>query len=171
MAATQNITSFAHNLGNKAMDAITGFEGIITARVQHMFGCSTYGIVPQDLGGDGSVKKTEYFDEARIQIINTGVAPKDAQENEFDKIFIHGMGKEARDKMTGFQGKVAYRIEYLYGCSGYGLLPEVDKDGKTRDCEQFDEGRIEIIGGGIDPDQVQVPKRGAVVNRDAPSLR
>lgn len=161
------ITSFAHNLGVKAKDPISGFEGIITARAQHMFGCSTYGLAPTSLGGDGQVKKTEYFDESRIEILDNGIAPE-GQENCFDKIFLYPMGKEAKDKLTGLSGKIVYRVEYLHGCNGIGLLPVVDKDGKTRESELFDEGRIEIIGEGIDPTTVQTPKRGALTNREAP---
>lgn len=163
---TTTITSFMYDLGLEAKDPISGFSGIIVARVHHLFGCSTYGIAPREVGSDGSTKKTEYFDEARLEIVGDGVRRKGTAV--FDEIFMHAAGKEARDKVTGFEGKIAYRIEYLYSCNQYGLMPTVDKEGKTRDMEQFDEGRIEVIGEGIKPEEVAAPKRGGVVNRDAP---
>lgn len=166
------ITSFKYALGLTAKDPISGFEGVIVTRVQHIFGCSTYGLAPTELSSDGQTKKTEFFDEARIEILgDKGHVPGEAEEDRFDDIFLHPIGKEARDKMTGMTGTIAYRVEYLYTCNGYGVLPSIDKEGKSRDAEQYDEGRIEILGDGVAPEEVQVAKRGPLVNRDAPRLR
>lgn len=77
------------------------------------------------------------------------------------------LGKEGRDKITDFQGIVTAKVEYLYGCSQYGLSPKVDENGKIGDTQFFDEGRIEVIGDGILPEEVKVEKNGGV-NRDMP---
>jgi hypothetical protein len=77
-----------------------------------------------------------------------------------------GLGKKARDKITGFEGIVIGRIQYLTGCDQYGIVPPM-KDGKPSSAEWFDEGRIEVIGEGITPESVQAPQRGGP-NRDAP---
>lgn len=82
-------------------------------------------------------------------------------------VFKHELGKEAVDKITGFKGIIIGRIEYMFGCAQYGLSPKVGDDGKTLSTEWFDEGRIEIVGNGIAPEEVQVEKRGGV-NRDCP---
>lgn len=163
------ITSFKYELGLAARDSISGYEGIILSRVHHLFGCAQYGIVPKETGSDGQILKTEYFDEGRIEITGDGVKPEDIQENEYDKIFVHSAGKAAKDKVTGFQGKIVYRMEYMHGANQYALAPGVGDDGKLRELESFDEGRIEIIGDGINPEDVQAPKRGGI-NRDAPNL-
>ena len=80
---------------------------------------------------------------------------------------IENLGKKAKDKITGFTGIIVGHIKYLYGCDQYGITPQVDKDGKTRDTQWFDVGRIEIIGKGIPPKSVQAVKPGGF-NRDAP---
>jgi len=77
------------------------------------------------------------------------------------------LGQEGKDKITGFQGIISVKAEYLYGCNQYGLTPKVDENGKIGDTQFFDEGRIEIVGNGILPEEVQVEKNGGV-NRDAP---
>jgi hypothetical protein len=160
-------TAFLYQLGLQARDPISDFEGIIVSRVHYLFGCSQYGLAPKK-GADGSVQKTEYFDEARIEILGLGVLPEGSEDiNEFKDIFMHEAGKQAVDKVTGFKGTIAYRLEYMHGSNQYGIIPTVDKDGKTGDSEQFDEGRMEIIGEGIKPKDVQAPKRGGI-NRDAP---
>lgn len=77
------------------------------------------------------------------------------------------LGKEAKDKITGFQGIITAKVEYLFGCNQYGLTPKVKEDGTTKDTQYFDEGRIEVIGNGILPEEVQVDKKGGI-NRDMP---
>lgn len=48
-------------LGLKARDKITGFEGVITGRAQYLTGCDQYVLVPPVK--DGQVQKSEWFDE------------------------------------------------------------------------------------------------------------
>ena len=82
---------------------------------------------------------------------------------------MKNLGKKGKDKITGFEGIIISKIEYLFGCAQYGLAPQVydvalNKRGET---EYFDEGRIEIIDAGVNPKSVKVKKNGGV-NRDAP---
>ncbi len=76
------------------------------------------------------------------------------------------LGQKAKDKITGFEGILIAKVTYLYGCDQYGVTPEA-RDGKTGDTQYFDEGRIEIIGKGVLPEEVQTAKPGGV-NRDCP---
>jgi len=69
------------------------------------------------------------------------------------------LGKLARDKVTGFEGIISVKGIHLYGCNTYILQPVV-KDGKYEESRSFDEGRIEIIGDGIRPSDVQADKPG-----------
>lgn len=161
----EKITSFKHNLGAIASDPISGFDGVIISRVHYLYGCSQYGLAPKK-NSDNSIPNTEYFDEARIKI-DDDVADT---INDFDKIFTLPLGKKGCDKVTGFVGIITYGIEYLYGSNQYALTPQMDKDGKIPDGQQFDEGRIEVIDEGIKPEDVQAPKRGGI-NRDAPRGR
>ena len=79
---------------------------------------------------------------------------------------MKNLGKKAKDKVTGFEGIVISKITYLFGCAQYGIAPEV-RDGKIGDTNYFDDGRIEITGAGITPEEVQAEKPGGV-NRDCP---
>jgi hypothetical protein len=84
--------------------------------------------------------------------------------------FIHPLGKQAKDKIIGFQGILIGRTEYLFGCNVYGIAPQVfDKEkGKRGETEWFDEGRIEVIGPGILPKAVQAQDPGAEYHDCAP---
>lgn len=77
-------------------------------------------------------------------------------------MFKHELGKQAKDKITGFEGILVGRAEHLFGCSTYGIAPQMyDKEkGKRGDTEWFDEGRIQIIGEGIAAEEVKADKPG-----------
>lgn len=79
------------------------------------------------------------------------------------------LGKAARDKVTGFEGIITGRAEYLYGCAQYCIVPSA-VDGKLGEGHWFDEGRIEVLGPGIAPADVSAEKPGGP-NRDAPRGR
>lgn len=66
-----------HNLGKRAKDKITGFEGIIVARLFYIFGCGQYGIAPE--AKDGKVNDTAYFDEGRVEVTGDGIDPASVQ--------------------------------------------------------------------------------------------
>jgi hypothetical protein len=69
------------------------------------------------------------------------------------------LGCKARDKVTGFEGIVTGKCDYLYGCAQWGLTPAA-KDGEVKDSRWFDEGRVERVGDGIAPESVRVERNG-----------
>jgi hypothetical protein len=69
-------------------------------------------------------------------------------------------GKQGRDKVTGFVGLITAVTYYMYGCAQVYLNPPIDKEGKKQEGGWFDEGRIEIISEGINPDSVQGEENG-----------
>lgn len=80
-------------------------------------------------------------------------------------------GKKAKDKITGFEGIIIGKTSWMFGCSQYCLSPAVDKDGKKRESEWFDKGRIEIIDDGISPDEVQDKVPGGINDHPCESRR
>ena len=79
------------------------------------------------------------------------------------------LGQKAKDIITGFEGIIVGRAQYLYGCDQYAITP-LAQDGKINDSQWFDEGRIRVIDRGILPEEVQVEKPGGI-NRDCPKNR
>jgi hypothetical protein len=154
---------FKYGLGYKAKDIITGCEGIIIGRNDHISGCAHYGLAQAKLE-NGSIPATEYFDEGRIEIIDDGVS--DRVENP-DATFKYEAGLLAKDKITGFKGKIVVRSQTFNSADQYALSPTVDKDGKPQDAHWFDEGRLEILDEGIKPKEVESRQRGPVYSRDA----
>ena len=70
------------------------------------------------------------------------------------------LGQEAKDKITGFQGIITGQATYLTGCDQYALQPKCDKPGTYPDANWFDEGRIELIGEGLNKEDVKGEKNG-----------
>jgi len=70
------------------------------------------------------------------------------------------LGKKVRDKITGFEGIVTARTEYLHGCNRYYVEPKVGKDGSHREGQTFDEGSLEIVDEGIKAKEVETEKKG-----------
>lgn len=70
------------------------------------------------------------------------------------------LGQEGKDKITGFTGIITSRHQYITGCDQYTLSPPMDADGKLGENYSFDEGRIEIIGEGINKKAVAGPAPG-----------
>lgn len=159
-------TKFKYNMNVIAKDTISGFNGVIIARNAHLFGCAQYGLAPQELGADGSPKRTEFFDESRIEILDK--TNEICGDNEYSNIFSIPLGTEVKDKVSGFKGKVLMVVEHLHNCSHYYVEPSVDKDGKPCEGQFYDEGRLEVIGKGIEPKEVSTSKRGSVFSRDLP---
>lgn len=76
-------------------------------------------------------------------------------------IFKHKLGERAKDKITGFEGILIARCEFLTGCNRYCIQPTELKDGKPIDSIYFDEDQIEILSHGISGEEVQGDKKGA----------
>jgi hypothetical protein len=75
---------FKYELGDKAKDVVSGFEGVITGRAEHITGCNTYGLQPP--AKDGKKEDPTWFDEQRLDILEAnpalrerlaGITPKD----------------------------------------------------------------------------------------------
>lgn len=77
-------------------------------------------------------------------------------------------GKRGRDKVTGFEGVITAITYYMYGCAQVLLIPTVDKEGKKREGEWFDEGRIDIFEEIVKPESVKADKNGCE-HREHPS--
>jgi len=55
------------------------------------------------------------------------------------------LGTRARDMVSGFEGIITGRAEYLNGCTQFCLKPRVDDDGKELDGCWYDNGQLEVL--------------------------
>lgn len=83
---------------------------------------------------------------------------------------MENLGKQAKDKITGFEGVIIGKCYYLTGCHQYGLTPKAH-EGKIQDTQWFDEKRIEIVGPGVTVSEVSMEENPGGPNRDCPKVR
>jgi hypothetical protein len=67
------------NLGKLGRDKVTGFEGVITAKAKHLYGCDTYYLTAKVKDNKRGDSDSGWFDEGRIEIIGDGVTPSSVQ--------------------------------------------------------------------------------------------
>ncbi len=61
------------------------------------------------------------------------------------------LGREVKDKITGYQGIAVCRHEFLTGCARISVQPPKKEDGTLPDECTFDEPMLEVVGNGILP--------------------
>jgi hypothetical protein len=156
-------------LGKLGRDKVTGFEGVIIAKAIHLFGCNHYSLAPK--AKDNEIKGSVYFDEGRIEIIGEVISAEEVKVNKPDGLTFDApeLGKLGRDKVTGFEGIIVAKVINLFDCNDYALLPKA-VDSLNLTSRLFDEGRIEIIGDAITPEEVKSDKPGGVT-LDSPDNR
>jgi len=60
-------------LGDRAKDSITGFQGIVTAKHEYLYGCIRFCITPEELK-DGTPIEGQVFDQQQLQVIKNNMA-------------------------------------------------------------------------------------------------
>lgn len=55
------------------------------------------------------------------------------------------MGQKAKDVITGFQGIVTGKAQYITGCEQALLVPPVKPDGEFVSGNWFDEDRLDLV--------------------------
>ena len=56
-------------LGVRARDILSGFEGIVTGRLEHLFRSQKIEIEPEGLDDNGRPKEPVWFEESRCEVI------------------------------------------------------------------------------------------------------
>lgn len=70
------------NLGNVARDKITGFEGIVVAKVDYLTGCSQMCLQPQSFENTSSLPKSQYFDVKKLEYVGPGISLDEVAEEK-----------------------------------------------------------------------------------------
>ena len=69
-------TLWMFKLGSKVIDLVTGFSGIVTARVEYLNGCRQYCVTPS-VDKEGKKQEHDYIDET--QLAGDGTTKKEAE--------------------------------------------------------------------------------------------
>lgn len=61
------------------------------------------------------------------------------------------LGREVKDRVTGFKGIAISSTTYLQGCNRILVQPKLSKDGTIPEPQTFDEPDLEVVGDGVLP--------------------
>jgi hypothetical protein len=64
--------TFAFELGDKVKDRISGLDGVVISRAEHLFGCNRYWIAPQG-HKDGKPLEGCWSDEDALELVEAQV--------------------------------------------------------------------------------------------------
>ena len=75
------------------------------------------------------------------------------------------LGEKVKDSITGFEGTVTARAEYLYGCVRVEVTPAALKDGVPVESQWFDEQRTSALSEAPSGGPQSVPSRQSPPSR------
>jgi hypothetical protein len=142
---------------DKVRDKVTGFEGVVTAIHDPMTSAYQYGLQPP-VKPDGNLPEIVTFDADAFEILE--------KKNQDQRVPFENALYNYRDQVkciiTGFQGQVVSRTEFLNGCIQYRVQGPLKKDGTIPSPERFAERQLILVK--------PAPKK-AVVKSGGPIMR
>lgn len=144
------------NLGQKAKDKVTGFEGTVVGRTEWLNGCYRFTLQPP-IDKDGKHCSAETIDEPQLEVVGEGIP-----HEETPRKHVIQLGQKVRDKITGFEGVAMARTSWLSKLDRIMIQPSVDKEGKHRDGHVFDEVHVEVVGETIPQTERQIGTGGPI---------
>lgn len=128
-------------LGKKCRDIVTGFEGICTGIIEHLYGCRQVKLETKSEDGKDKTYPA-FFMEKQIQVVDNGIRDQVEIPKYHEPIYF---GKECRDKVTGIKGICVCRGIWLFNCDQYLLEIQPEDPSKEARLVWLDDGRIEAI--------------------------
>lgn len=71
--------SFSIELGSKVKSVVSGFEGVITSRSEHLNGCNRYWVAPK-IDKDGKLPDGYWLDEHELEVVEAPTLQRKGQE-------------------------------------------------------------------------------------------
>lgn len=131
---------FKFDLGVSVEHLIHGYEGVVTARAEHITGCNRYTVQAKGMNKDQKPKEAYWMDEHALKLTK---AKKLVVERE-DRPFKFELGVTVKHLVHGLEGVVIGRAEELTGDNQYMVQPRgMTADGKLHDYHWCIEGIIE----------------------------
>jgi hypothetical protein len=137
-------------MGDIARDELTGFEGVVIGRCHWLTNCDRLTLQPQSLDKDGQPAKANSFDITHCQMVKKGVIARTVFPGDMKPELM--LGDIARDTITGFEGVIIARAEWLSACDRLVLQPnKLKDDGQPKDNHGFDVTSCEIVKKKVPP--------------------
>jgi len=146
-------------LGDVAVDLITGIKGVITGRRVHQYDCIHLGMELTELTETKTLPDIIWLDEQRVQTVEPGKIPaKPPAQHQVT------LGAKVKDTITGFSGQASQIWTGLNGRVAICVDPCKLHENQPVPSYWIDVERIELIKADKPPVSPQsVAPRGAMV--------
>ena len=127
--------------GSSVRDKVTGFQGIVVSRVEHMHKCIRYGVQPV-ADKEGQLPTINYIDGPTLEIIappRADLPPAIETTNAFK------LGVKVKDILTGLTGVIVLCVKQRHAGDRYGIQPPVNGKGEITDIVTFDEKDLPLF--------------------------
>jgi hypothetical protein len=129
------------NIGDKAKDIVTGFQGIVVGKTSWLHGCDRLTLEPDKLDDEGQPQRVQTFDDHRIEIVQRGVLKPCPPEPNSIKL-----GDKVRDKVNGFKGIATGMGVWLSGNVNFTIEPDsLDKNGQPQESHAAEAHRLDLV--------------------------
>lgn len=144
-------------VGKEVRDKVTKRVGVCTGIVHWLYGCHHARVVfkatPSEMLFYDSSSLLDSMPMDRLEIVGSQL---DASTFKIDQELEEKlMGKEVRDKISNFEGIVTGIAYDLYNDAVANVTSRVDGEKNTPIIRSMDAGRLEVIGDGLMPEEVQ----------------
>lgn len=130
------------NIGDEAMDVVTGIKGIVVVRHDYLYGVPRVGIQPQG-SFEGKAHETIHVDILQAELV------KKAAVNRKETYATNTipLGSKCKCKVTGYDGICTGKAEWLYACTKVLIQPQKTNPKTLMPLESnwFDEPGVELI--------------------------
>lgn len=139
-------------IGSTVQDALTGFVGTVSSKLESLSGMVQFGVQPACKTGDTALPEALFMDWQSLKVIGRDheKLPTAAGKSTVK------LGARVRDSVSGFVGIATTRMTFFNGCVQYTVVSAVDKDNKPRDM-QLPSNRVIVVDAGLNAPE---PKPG-----------
>lgn len=130
------MNNFKIGLLSTVRHKVHGFEGVIVSREEHLYSCIFYGVQGTALK-DGRPIAAEHFDQDSLEVV--------VEKDNSPPKFKFELGSAVRDRITGFEGIVATRAEWVGIPAHYSIKSKKLHEGKPIAPVGCDEARLELV--------------------------
>lgn len=116
-------------------DNVTGLEGRVLYRVEHMNNCVRYGVQPP-LDKDGKLPEVVVLDGPNLKVIGP---PREDLPPAIETPNAFRLGVTMKDLFTNLTGVAVLRIKQRHTGDRYGIQAPMGKDKKIPEVVTFDE--------------------------------
>ncbi len=145
-------------IGDRAKDKITGYQGIVIGINDHAFGCKHIYLKKEGLNKEKKPDECESFDIQRIDVLAKKAVPYTPRITHIK------LGDEVKDQITGFKGITTAICHWQSGEIAISVQSQELYEGKPIGNQAFNDNQLIVIKAA----KIEVPKQVELRTKENP---